>query len=48
MEINVDIRATRIIDKMQQENMSNELPEHLICLHAEWNEIMENLRRTWR
>lgn len=26
---------------MKQVNMGNELPEHLICLRAEWNEFME-------
>lgn len=41
MEVKVVIRANSVNNKMKQVNIGNELPEHLILLRAEWNELIE-------
>ncbi len=41
MEIKVVIRANSVNNQMKPLNIGNELPEHLICLRAEWNEFIE-------
>lgn len=41
LEIKVVIRANSITNEMKQFNIGSELPEHLICLRAEWNEFTE-------
>ncbi|KAJ6633293.1 DNA helicase MCM9 [Pseudolycoriella hygida] len=41
VEIKVVIRANSVDNKMKQVKVGNELPEHLICLRAEWNELTE-------
>lgn len=41
MEIKVVIRANSISNRLKQINIGNELPEHLICLRAEWNEFVD-------
>lgn len=40
-EIKVVVRANSVNNKMKQVNIGNELPEHLLCLRAEWNEFIE-------
>lgn len=41
MEIKLVIRANSVSNKMKQVNTGNELPEHLICLRAEWDEFTQ-------
>lgn len=41
MQIKVVIRANSVSNRLKQINIGNELPEHLICLRAEWNEFTE-------
>ncbi|KAG4069751.1 hypothetical protein HA402_003192 [Bradysia odoriphaga] len=41
IEIKVVVRANSVNNKMKQVNIGNELPEHLLCLRAEWNEFIE-------
>lgn len=41
MDIKIVVRANSVSNKMKQANIVNELPEHLICLRAEWNDFTE-------